>query len=125
MKNEGNEELEEFIENWYWDKKSYKFAKELGLFLFQFLDNIEQKGLSDRTISKHTDNCWSIGYLECNYGFHKRFTPEIFACEEADYLYEFERKFSDSKYAINSYKSTWRKLSLYVKSQEYKIKEGV
>jgi hypothetical protein len=111
-----NEELEDFIQDWYYDKKSHKFAQQTGIFLFQFIDNLEKQGLSERTIRKHTENCWSIGILECQYGYNDKFSPDIFIDEEASYLYEFKRKHSDSKYAIDSYKATWRKLAKYVKS---------
>ena len=57
-----------------------------------------------------------IGILECQYGYNANFSPDIFICEEAPYLYEFKRKHSDSKYAIDSYKATWRKLTKYVKT---------
>ena len=120
MKEIDNEELEYFIRDWHWDKKSHKFAQETGKFLFQFIDALEEEGLSERTIRKHIDNCWSIGILECEYGYHKNFSPNIFICEEASYLYEFKRKHSDSKNAIGSYKATWRKLAKYVKSLGYK-----
>jgi len=115
-----NEELEYFIQDWHWDKKSHKFARQTGEFLFQFIDNLEQTALSDRTVRKHTDNCWSIGILECQYAYHDKFSPELFISEEASYLYEFKRKHSDSKYAVNSYKATWRKIAKYVKSLGYK-----
>jgi hypothetical protein len=28
MNNEENQELEEFIKDWYWDEKSHKFAQD-------------------------------------------------------------------------------------------------
>jgi hypothetical protein len=115
-----NEELEDFIQDWHWDKKSHKFAQKTGNFLFQFINALEKQGLSERTIRKHTDNCWSIGILECQYGYNDNFSPGIFIFEDASYLYEFKRKHSDSKYAIDSYKATWRKLAKYVKSLGYK-----
>ena len=111
-----NEELENFIQDWHWDKKSHKFAQQTGKLLFQFIDALGKQGLSERTIRKHADNCWSIGILECQYGYNANFSPDIFICEEAPYLYEFKRKHSDSKYAIDSYKATCRKLTKYVKA---------
>ncbi len=113
------EELENFIQDWHYGKQSHKFAQKVGIFLFQFIDSLEEQGLSDRTIRKNTDNCWSIGILECQYGYSKKFSPEIFSDEDASYLYEFKRKHSDSKYAVDSYKATWRKLAKYVKSLEH------
>jgi len=35
------------------------------------------------------------------------------------YENEFRRKVSDSKYALNSYRATWRKLERYVLSLGY------
>lgn len=111
-----NEEIEDFIEDWHWDKKSRTYARELCKFLFQFIDDLEQQGLSEKTIRKHLDNCWHIGILECQYGYRKTFSPgDAFYSPEADYEYEFKRKMGDSKYAINSYKSTWRKIYNYTK----------
>jgi hypothetical protein len=120
---ENNEELEDFITDWHWDRKSRKLAREMGKFLFQFIDYLEKQGFTERTIRKHADNCWSIGKLECDYGYHKKFSPEIFYGDEPSYLFEFKRKFSDSKYAVSSYKTTWRKLVRYVKSLGYEDNE--
>ena len=69
------EELEDFIQDWHWDKKSHRFARALGTYLFQFLDSLSAQGISERTIRKHWDNCWSIGILECQYGYRKAFKP--------------------------------------------------
>jgi hypothetical protein len=35
------------------------------------------------------------------------------------FLVEFKRKVSDSRYAVDSYKATWRKLARYVRSLGY------
>lgn len=114
---EDKQEIEDFIEDWYWDKKSHKFAQDLCKFLFQFIDHLYEKGLSEKTVQSHISNCWSIGILECGYGYKDEFSPgEIFYSPEADYEYEFKRKMSDSNYAIKSYRSTWRKLYNYTKS---------
>lgn len=115
---EKDQEIEDFIEDWYFDQPSYEFARQLCLFFFQFIDTMEEEGLSAQTIQKHLDNCWSIGKLECDYGYHETFSPTIFLCEPS-FLSEFRRKYSDSKYAINSYKTTWRKLRKYVTSLGY------
>jgi hypothetical protein len=112
------QELEEYIEDWYWDGPSHEFARQVGLLLFQFMDYLETTALSERTLRKHESNCWVIGYLECQYGYHDSFSPQIF-CGEPAFLYEFKRKFSDSQYAIASYKATWRKLARYVRSLGY------
>ena len=111
------QELEEYIENWHWDELSHEFARQAGAFLFQFMDYLGTTGLSKRTMRKHEDNCWAIGILECQYGYHDTFSPEIFLGGPS-FLYEFKRKFSDSKYAVASYEATWRKLARYVRSLE-------
>jgi hypothetical protein len=83
------------------------------------MEYLETLGLSQKTLDKHCDNCWCIGMLECCYGYHDKFSPAIFSCGKASFTYEFGRKFSNSKYAIASYKSTCRKLATFVKSQGY------
>lgn len=112
------DDLEEFIEDWYWDEPSHELARQLGAFLFEFLDDLATTGLSDRTWQKHIDNCWLIGKFVCDYGYYDEFSPEIFAGEPS-YLYEFRRKVSSSKSAVASYKATWRKLARYARSQGY------
>lgn len=115
------EELEEWIQDWYFDESSHEFAREMGAFLFEFLDYLETTGLSRRTLDKHASNCWLIGKFECDYGYHDTFSPEIFVGEPS-FLYEFRRKVSDSKYAIASYQATWRKLAKYVQSSGHGAK---
>ncbi len=113
-----NEEIEDFIEDWYWDNSSHEFARQMARFLFQFIDYLEGMALSKSTIQKHTSNCWCIGYLSCNYGDFDKFSPNCFL-NGPFYLSEFKRKFSDSKYAVGSYKTTWNKLDRYVRSLGY------
>jgi hypothetical protein len=104
---EDTQEIEDFIEDWYWDEKSHKFAQNLCRYLFQFIDHLYEQRLSKKTAQKHLDNCWSIGLLECGYGFRDEFSPgDLFNAPEADYEIEFKRKMSDSNYAIKSYRST-------------------
>ena len=113
--NQVQQDLEEFIRDWYYDEPSHKFAQQMGLFLFQFLDNLESTGISPKTLRKHTSNCWLIGKFECDYGYHKTFSPRIFLSGPS-FLYEFKRKVSESKSAVNSYTATWRKLERYAQS---------
>lgn len=113
-----DEELERYIEDWHYDEKSHEFARQLGRFLFQFLDSLEITGLSRATMRKHESNCWCIGWLECGYGYHDTFTPEIFQGGPS-FTIEFKRKVSDSKYALASYRATWNKLEKYVASLGY------
>jgi hypothetical protein len=116
-KQKKDQELEDFIQDWYYGEPSHQFAKALGTYLFQFIDHLYEQGLSEKTMRKHIDNCWCIGYLECNYGYRDHFAPgDIFYGADADYEYEFKRKISHSKYAITSYRATWRKLYKYTKA---------
>ena len=108
-------DVEEFIRDWYYDEPSHKFARKMGLFLSRFLDDLESTGISPQTLRKHKSNCWLIGKFECDYGYRKIFSPRIFLGGPS-FLYEFKRKVSDSKYAVNSYTATWRKLENYVQS---------
>lgn len=120
MSNEENQELEDFIQDWHWDEKSHQFAQNFGWYLFQFIDHLSEKGLSEKTVQQHTNNCWCIGILECQYGYKDEFFPGVvFRSPEAWYEYEFKWKMSDSKYAINSYRATWRKLHKYTKELRY------
>lgn len=125
MSDEATRDLEEFIDDWYWDEKSHQFARELGRYLFQFIDQLKTQGLSEKTIRKHTDNCWCLGSLETQYGHRGEFSPaEIFCSPEALYEVYFMHKISDSEYAVKSYRSTWRKLYKYTKALGYLDNEG-
>lgn len=112
------QELEAYIQDWHWDDASHEFARQMGTFLFQFLDYLEDRGLSRQTMRKHESNCWCIGWLESNSGHLDTFVPDIFL-GGSSFLPEFKRKVSDSKYAVDSYQATWRKLELYVLSLGY------
>jgi len=117
MTKEEDKELENFIVDWFYGEQSHKFAQDLGRYLFHFIDHLYEQGLTNKTVGKHIDNCWAIGYLECGYGCRNVFFPgKVFYSPEADYKYEYKRKFSDSKYAISSYKATWKKLYNYTKN---------
>jgi len=110
-------ELEDFIKDWHWDDASREFARQVGQFLFEFLDDLDAKRFSDRTYNKHVDNCWLIGKFTCDYGYRETFSPEIFRGEPS-YLYEFKRKVSDAPSALKSYQATWRKLARYAQKLE-------
>jgi hypothetical protein len=111
-------EVEAYIADWHWDEKSHEFARQMGKFLFQFLDSLDDSHLSEQTIRKHESNCWCIGWLESSYGYHDTFSPTIFL-SSPNFDIEFKRKVSDSKYALNSYAATWRKLEKYICSLGY------
>ena len=109
--------LEDYIEDWYYGEESHDFAKALGRYLLQLIDHLYEQKLSEKTRRKHIDNCWYIGYLECNYRYRDEFVPgDIFYGPKADHEYEFDKKISHSKYAIDSYRATWRKLYTYTKA---------
>ncbi len=112
-----NEEIEDYIEDWYWNTASHELAQQMAAFLFEFIDHLEKKGLSEGTIRKHAGNCWCIGYLSCAYGSSDEFSPDCFLYGPS-YLYDFKRKFSDSKYAVSSYEATCRKLDRYVRASQ-------
>lgn len=111
-------ELERFIREWHWDKKSHRYARDLGTFLLSFLGELETSGLSRATLRRHRDNCWLIGMFECRYGGDGKFLVEdVFDIPEAAHELEFAFKVSDSEYALQSYRSTWRKLYKYARRQ--------
>jgi hypothetical protein len=110
-------ELENFIYEWHEDSQSYLFAKALGKYLFEFMNHLRKQKMSERALRKHIDNCWSIGYLECGYGYHDDFAPdEVFGYEKPSFEFEFRRKFRDSDYAVKSFRATWTKIHSYTKS---------
>jgi hypothetical protein len=111
-----DQELGDFIGEWYYGDEMYRFAKPLGRYLLEFIDHLSEQNLSEKTRRKHIDNCWYIGYLQCNFGYQDEFNPgEVFCVPDAPYDYEFKRKFFSSKSAVISYRSTWRKLYAYTR----------
>jgi hypothetical protein len=113
-------EIEEFIQDWHWDEKSHTMSFEMGAFLFGFFDSLYESKLSDKTITKHESNVWGIGYLTCNYGYLKGFSPDIFKSPPFHEI-EFKRKFRDSASALQSYASTCNKLAKYVQQEGWKL----
>lgn len=120
MRSEENQRLERFIQDWHWDEQSHQFARDIGSYLFQFIDHLYEEGLSEKTIRRHRGNCWCIGILECQYGYRDEFSPgAVFGGPRALHEIEFKRKVSESNYAINSYRATWRKVYRYTKASGY------
>jgi len=115
------EDLEYFIEDWHWNKKSHEFACRMAHFMFGFFEYLKSQKLSESTQRKHESNCQLIGKFVADYGNYNEFTPEILT-GEPDYVNQFKRKVWNSHYMVQSYKTTWRKLAKYAKSQ---IKEKV
>jgi hypothetical protein len=112
------EELEEFIHDWYYDEPSHQFARDVGAFLFQFLDDLAVSGISEKTLGRHEENCWLIGKFTCDYSYAKAFSPALFLGGPG-YLPEFKRKVTSAKSAIAAYETTWRKLEGYVRAMGY------
>lgn len=110
--------LEDYIEDWYYGEEMHTFAKPLGRYMLEFMDHLHDQDMSEKIRRKHIDNCWYIGYLECNFGYRDEFIPqEVFGSPDAPYDYEFKRKCLSSKSALASYRSTWRKLYSYTKAR--------
>jgi hypothetical protein len=112
-----NEELEEYIEDWYSDEESHEYARQVGAFLFRFFEYLETTGLSRATMRKHESNCWCIGKLECDYNYREAFTPAIFK-GGPNFVVEFFQEYANSGSEVKSYEATWRKLEKYVESLE-------
>lgn len=111
-----DKDLEDFIQDWHWDEKSRKFAINMALFMFGFFEYLRTQNLSESTRRKHESNCQLIGKFIADYGDYDEFSPEILT-GEPEYINVFKRKVWDSKYMVESYKTTWRKLAKYSKSQ--------
>jgi hypothetical protein len=111
-------ELEAFISDWHWDEQSHEFARQMGRFLFQFFDSLEESNLSDKTIRKHENNCWLIGHFETSSDHNEPFSPAILL-NGSWFVGEFEHKVSDAESAVSSYEATWRKLEKYVRARGY------
>jgi len=107
--------VERFIQDWYWDEPSHKYARQVGAFLLAFITHLAEAGLSEQTVHKHFRNCLSIGRLACRYGRRKEFSPAIFLGEPS-FVKEFKRHVSSSESAIASYEVTWRRLQRYVRT---------
>ena len=86
-----------------------------GLSLYDLAKDVRQVVTNpDPTASPVERNAWfSLVFEEATV-----MRREIFLGGPS-HLYEFKRKVSDSKYAVASYKSTWRKLGRYVRSLGY------
>ena len=117
-------ELESFISDWHWDAESHKYAEMMGLMLFEFLDDLDDSGLSEETVEKHERNCWSIGWLASHSAHQARFAPEQLLGGQK-FIEEYKQKISASKSAISSYEATWRKLEKYIKSLGYESPDSL
>lgn len=113
------QDIERFIQDWHWDVPSQQLALEMGIFLFGFLDYLEKKGASGRTLRKHRANVWHIGILTCKYGYLDQFSPDVFQSPPFQNIV-FNRKMEPSAYALKEYFRTCRLLGLYVEDRGYK-----
>ena len=68
MDQEFEDELEDFIKDWHWDKKSHEFARKMGQFMFEFFKYLDNQNLSEATQRKHESNCQLIGKFIADYG---------------------------------------------------------
>ena len=118
MENTLKEKIDDFIKNWYWDENSKPKAFEIGKVCFAFLSFLEER-LSPKTIRIHTENLFWIGIFENQYGLNEAFDIEDLTSADLNMDY-FERKVSDSEYAMKSYKATCRKLEKFIESETYK-----
>ena len=99
-------EIEDYIGDWYWGVDAHKHALDLGIFLFSFMDYLDDQKISERTRKKHEENVWVIGKFECDYGYRKEFNIQNLT-GGVNYDIEYRRKMSSSKYALQSYEATW------------------
>ncbi len=111
-------EIENYIDDWYWNVDSHKHALDLGIFLFSFMYYLDDQDMSTRTREKHEENVWFIGKFECEYGYRDKFDINNLTGGVA-YDIEYKRKASSSKYALQSYNATWNKLDRYIKNKKY------
>lgn len=111
-------ELEEMIAQWHHDEASHAFARQVGVVLLDFMNTLEDTGLSEQTLRKHEGNTWLIGKFTCDHRSDRPFTPELFVGPPA-YLAEFQREVSNSPVALDSYQATWRRLARFIREQGY------
>jgi hypothetical protein len=118
MESSLKEKIEDFIKNWYWDEAGKIKAFEIGKVCFAFMAFLEEK-LSQKTVRIHIENLFWIGIFENDYGLNEAFDIEDLTSADLNIDY-FERKVSDSEYAMKSYKATCRKLEKFIESGTYK-----
>lgn len=41
------QELEDFIQDWYYGEPSHRFVKDLGIYLFQFIDHLYEQDFTE------------------------------------------------------------------------------
>jgi hypothetical protein len=129
MENQTLKDIKKYAEHWSWDDDSKKYAFELSKFLHAFMNYLNDLDLSESSKKKHISNIPLIGLFETQYGFNDFFSP-LDLTDGPLHEYEFERKVSNSKYAIQSYSATWKKLDTFIKTEIYlkyleKIEESI
>jgi hypothetical protein len=123
------QQIEQYISDLHYNEQTKIFAFEVGKFLFAFIGYINSTDFAEKTKREHIRNVKLIGHFECGYGYTEEFEPSIFEYGP-HYVYEYERKVSSSKFAMQSYAGTWRKLDKFIKSGEYvewtkKVEEAI
>lgn len=114
-------EIEDFIEDWYFDDDSYQHVFDCGAFILGFTRYLDTLNKSERSLNKHRENVYLIGHFYCNYNEE---LEKPFVCEDLEggfffSSFHFERKVSNSESAINGYSATWNLLDKYITSKTY------
>ncbi len=118
MENQILKDIEDYAERWSWDDDSKKYAFELSKFLHAFTNYLNDLDLSESSKKKLISNVQLIGLFETQYGLNDSFSP-LDLTDGPLHEYEFERKVSNSKSAIQSYSATWKKLDTFIKTGIY------
>ena len=111
-------DLETLIRDWHWDETSYQFAREVGVFLLQFINHFNAAGTSPSEIQQHLANVWLIGALLCWNDHPEPFSPAAFL-NESFFIDEFRFRLHDFPDKIASYEKTWRELKRYAHGRGY------
>jgi hypothetical protein len=109
------EDLEVFIQRWYWDEASHEFAREAGAFLFQFMNHLRAAGLSKEALQKQRDNVWLIGAFLCRSVADQPFSPEAFL-DKSLLIDDFRLQLQDFPTEVAAYEETYRRLERYVRA---------
>ena len=67
MENEFKKDIEEYADDWHWDKESKKYVFNLVKFIFSFIDFIDSENISERAKKMHKGNIRLIGMFEKDY----------------------------------------------------------
>lgn len=101
-----------FVKGWDCDDESTNFAGQVSILMVGFLQDLLTNGLSMNTVKRHEENCWWIGKFMCEMYGGKPFSFDLFY-QEPQFVQEFTDEVSKARSRIDSYCTTWRKLSRY------------